>query len=226
MKQHGREKEMAFDLGIKAKLSSSETAVKVGSRATFPSQAMNLLVYKQTRFTHTRIHHHEDSPSWPGSSVSIQWEMGNIFSGDVLLPSIRKIVFLPPVGSSDGEVFPSLQPHLSPYECLFSPHFLSSLFFPSSCVSLSCYFSLPLSLHLLPFLSWHLLSGSLIILFFRFLIRILSFPLFLSVLIPHLSLCFSSLRLALPHKQLSQIIFPFPLLLSLFCSFFAAFNSA
>lgn len=44
---------MAFDLGIKAKLSQSETAVKVGSRATFLSQAVNVLVYK-----HTNLHTH------------------------------------------------------------------------------------------------------------------------------------------------------------------------
>lgn len=61
--------------------------------------------------------------------------MGNIFPGNVLLLSIRKIVFLPPGGSSDGEVSPSVQTHLSASECFFSPLFLSSLFH-SSCISL------------------------------------------------------------------------------------------
>lgn len=42
IKQNMREKEIAFDLEIKAKLSLSETAVKVGSRATFPNQAANV----------------------------------------------------------------------------------------------------------------------------------------------------------------------------------------
>lgn len=41
---------MAFDLKIKAKLGSSETAVKVGSRATFLSQAVNV-----SAFTHTHL---------------------------------------------------------------------------------------------------------------------------------------------------------------------------
>lgn len=54
MKQNKREKQIAFDLGSKAKRSSSETAVKVGSRATFPSQAVNVLVYKHT---HTLTYH-------------------------------------------------------------------------------------------------------------------------------------------------------------------------
>lgn len=54
---------------------------------------------------------------------------------------------------------------------------------------------LSLSLHLLPSLSWHLLSGSLIILFLRFLIRILSF------LGPSPSLCLSLLPPQTTHSN-------------------------
>lgn len=113
---------------------------------------------------------------------SLQWEMGNIFPGDVLLLSIRKIVFAPPGGSSDGEMSPSVQPHLSPSECFSSLSLLRLPFFPYLFVSL--YLALTFPLHLLHSLSWHLLSGSLIILFFRFLIRILSLrlPLFFFLL--------------------------------------------
>lgn len=40
--------------GIKAKSSLRGSAVKVGSRATFPSQAVNVFVYQHTlRHTHT-----------------------------------------------------------------------------------------------------------------------------------------------------------------------------
>ncbi len=44
---------MAFDLGFRAKPCQSETAVKVGSRATFLSQAVNVLVF---RLTHLNTH--------------------------------------------------------------------------------------------------------------------------------------------------------------------------
>lgn len=66
------------------------------------------------------------------------------------------------------------------------------LFFPLLSFSLHNFFCpsvlLCSSLNRLPSLSWHLLSGSLIILFFRVLIRILLFPLFLS---PSLSFALS-----------------------------------
>lgn len=61
-----------------------------------------------------------------------------------------------------------------------------------------------------------MLSGSLIILFFRFLIRILLFPSFRSVSVPLPSLVFLSSSLwPSPKKQLCPIMFP--LLLTFFC---------
>lgn len=176
MKQNKREKQIAFDLGSKAKRSSSETAVKVGSRATFPSQAVNVLVYKHT---HTHIPHVYNIIL---GFTLLTWRLcfppvgnGEYLSWRCFLVSERLYSFL-----LEGTVMvsPSLQPHLSPSGCFFP--LLSSP--PSSllpvCVCLSR------SLHLLPFLSWHLLSASLIILFLRFLIKILSFPLFLSIAVP------------------------------------------
>lgn len=55
MEQNKREKEIACDWSIKAECSLSEAAVKVGSRATFASQAASLLVYKHTN-THSLTH--------------------------------------------------------------------------------------------------------------------------------------------------------------------------
>lgn len=87
--------------------------------------------------THTPSY--EDSPSWPAGSVSLQWEIGKIFPGDVLLLSIRKIVFLPPGGGRVGISITS-----SP-TCLLldvSLLLLSSSLFPPFSVSLSpsiCY---------------------------------------------------------------------------------------
>lgn len=135
---------MFFDFRIKAELSYSETAVKVGWRATFLSQALNVVVCMHTNL-HTRIYPHmRIHPPDLAALFSLQWEMGNIFPGDVLLLSIRKIVFVSPGGSSDGEVSPSVQPHLSPSKYFFSPLCPSSLF-PSSCISLCLSILLSLS---------------------------------------------------------------------------------
>lgn len=137
MKQHEREKGMDFDLGIKAKLSSSEAAVKVASRATFPSQAVNVFVYKHT-FTHTRIHHHmrirppDLAALFPSSG---RWGISFLAMCCFLASEILYSFFL----KGAVMVFPSLQSHLS---------LLLSSLFPSS--SLCVCFSF--SFHLLPFL--------------------------------------------------------------------------
>lgn len=72
-------------------------------------------------------------------------------------------------------VSPSLQHHLSPSGCFY--------FLPPPPVSslLSLCFSSLYPPHLLPISSWHLLSTSLIILFFKCLIKNLSFPFLLSI---------------------------------------------
>lgn len=135
-------REMAFDMGIKAKRSSSETAVKVGSRATFPSQAANVLVYQHTHLRCAHVHHHMriHPPDLPALFPSSGRLGISFLAMCCFLASERLYSFL-----LEGAVLvsPSLQPHLSPSGCISSPPFLLPL--PSfHCVSLS--------LHLLPLL--------------------------------------------------------------------------
>lgn len=138
---------------------------------------------------------------------------------EMLILSIKKDCSFLVERRNDGEVSPSFTPHLS-YCAYFFPTFFLFLLPLPFLLYLSPYLFLILlcSCHLLPSLSWHLLSGSLIILFFTFLIRILSFSLSLHHgPSPCLCLCPPlSLPLALPHKHLTPIMFPFLLFLSLF----------
>lgn len=144
---------MFFHFRIKAKLSLAivKQLSRLAQGQRFLSQALNVVVCTHTNL-HTRIHPHmRIHPPDLAALFSLQWEMGNIFPGDVLLLSIRKIVFAPPGGSSDGEMSPSVQPHLSPSECFSSLSLLRLPFFPYLFVSL--YLALTFPLHLLHSLS-------------------------------------------------------------------------
>lgn len=157
MKQHGREKELALIWELKQSLAGVKQQSRLAQGQHFP--ARQWLCTSTHIFTHTYTPSYKDSPSWPGSSVSLQWEMGNIFPGGVLLLSIWKIVFLPPGGRSDGvSITPA--PPVSFWMFLFSS-------FPILLSTSMCY-----------------ILSSLIIFFSWFLIRILSLPLFVSVFIP------------------------------------------
>lgn len=140
--------------------------------------------------------------------------MGNIFPGDVLLLSIRKIVFPLCGGSAGGEVSPSLQPHLSHFGWFFSFFFLT--FFLSSWVFF--YLSVAPSIVSPP---WADICCQAALLFCSSDFW-LKFSCSFSSPTSSLTLFVSpplSFPPALPHKHFSLIIFPFLLSLLLFLFF-------
>lgn len=200
---------MAFDMGIKAQRSSSETAVKVGSRATFPSQAANVLVYQHTHLCCAHIHHHMriHPPDLPALFPS-SGRLGESFLAMCcFLASERLYSFL-----LEGAVLVSPS-HLAP-PVSFWMYLFSSFPPPSSLLSLCL--SLPPSATL-PELTFAVRQP------YYFVPQIPDQDSVFPCLSPHLSSpLFVFFLLPSPTHNSSPVMVPFLLVPLLFFSFFAA----